>query len=174
VVDAAIAEHLEILGLTPLRRLRVVEGISHRDALIGLLLDAVDEERLRDAGDLQDRRRDIDHVVELAAYLFFRLDSTWPVDDRAGAGAAPVGSDLLGPLIRRIHRMRPPNGVVVVRRRSAELVDLGLQVRWRLNASNAVKDEHLVEGAVDGALGAGAVVPDDVVDQGVLHHTQVF
>ena len=36
------------------------------------------------------------------------------------------------------------------------------------SGGRAVEDEHLVEAAVDGALGAGTVVPDHQVDQGVV------
>ena len=46
VVDAAVAEHLEVLRLVPLGRLGVVERVRHADAFDRPLLDAVDEERL--------------------------------------------------------------------------------------------------------------------------------
>ncbi len=46
VVDAAVAEHLEVLRLVPLRRLGVVERVEHADALDGLLLHAVHRDRL--------------------------------------------------------------------------------------------------------------------------------
>ena len=46
VVDAAVAEHLEVLGLVPLGRLGVVERVQHADAFDRLLLDAVHRDRL--------------------------------------------------------------------------------------------------------------------------------
>ena len=47
VVDAAVAEHLEVLRLVPLGRLGVVERVQHADAFDRVLLHAVDRERLR-------------------------------------------------------------------------------------------------------------------------------
>ena len=74
-------------------------------------------------GGLEDGRRDVDDVVELVADLALGLDAVRPVDDRAVAGAAPVRGDLLGPLVRRVHRVRPADRVVVVGLGRAELVD---------------------------------------------------
>ena len=52
----------------------------------------------------------------------FGFDAVGPVDDGAVARSAPVGGDLLGPLVGRVHGMRPAHGVVVVRLRAAELI----------------------------------------------------
>ena len=76
---------------------------------------------------LEDRRRDVDHVMELRADLALRLDALGPVHDRAVAGAAEVRSDLLGPLVRRVHRVRPAHRVVVVGLGAAELVERARQ-----------------------------------------------
>ena len=46
VVDAAVAEHLEVLRLVPLGRLGVVEGVQHADAFDRVLLHAVHRKRL--------------------------------------------------------------------------------------------------------------------------------
>ena len=67
--------------------------------------------------------RDVDHVMELGADLALALDSLRPVHDRAVARAAPVRGDLLGPLVRRVHGVRPADRVVVVGFRPAQLVD---------------------------------------------------
>ena len=67
-------------------------------------------------------RGDVDHVGEVASDLAARLDARRPVDDRAVARAAPVRGDLLGPLVGRVHRVRPADRVVVVGLRPAELV----------------------------------------------------
>ena len=69
VVDAAVAEHLEVLRRAPFGRLRVVEGVEHADAFHRMLLDAVNSRWLGKPGGFQDRRRDVDHVVELRADL---------------------------------------------------------------------------------------------------------
>ena len=122
VVDAAVAEHLEVLCLVPLGRLGVVERVRHADAFDRVLLDSIDEERFGQPSRLQDGRRHVDHVMELAADFAFRLDSLGPVHDRPVARAAPMRGNLLGPLVRRIQGMRPAHSVVVVRFRSAQLV----------------------------------------------------
>ena len=70
----------------------------------------------------EDRRHDVDDVVELGADAALVLDPRGPGDDQAVARAAEVGGDLLGPLERRVHRVRPADRVVVERRRPAELV----------------------------------------------------
>ncbi len=91
---------------------------------IGFCCDAVDERRLRQAGDLE-------HVgaTSITWWNWLRISPLAsmplrPVDDRAVAGAAEVRGDLLGPLVRRVHRVRPADRVVVVGLRPAELVDL--------------------------------------------------
>ena len=96
-----------------------------------------------------------------------------PVHDGAVARAAPVRGDLLGPLVRRAHRVRPADRVVVVGVRGAEVVDLGQQELGRLDARHAVERGHLVEAAVHRALGRRAVVADDVVDQRVVEDAEV-
>src|SRR3954466_12639133 len=74
-------------------------------------------------GGLQDRRCHVDDVVKLVAYLALRLDPAWPVDDETVAGAAEVRCDLLRPLIRRVHGMRPADRVVILRACRAQLVN---------------------------------------------------
>jgi hypothetical protein len=75
VVDAAVSEHLEVLRLMALGGIRIVERVSRADAFDRPLLDAIDEQRLGQASWIQDRRRDADHVVELAADLASGPDS---------------------------------------------------------------------------------------------------
>ena len=143
------------------------------DALVGALLDAVHEGRLGDAGRLEDGRCDVDDVVELVTDLAGGVDAARPVHDRAGAGAAPVRGDLLGPLVRRVHRVRPADRVVVVGRRGAEVVDPGRHELGGLQLGGAVEVDQLVEAAVEIALGGRAVVADDDVDQRVVEDLQV-
>ena len=97
-----------------------------------------------------------------------------PVHDRPVARAAPVGRDLLGPLIGRVHRVRPADRVVVVGLRSTEEVDLRLQELGSLERAHAVEDRHLVEAAVRRALGRRAVVADDQVDERVVEDLQIL
>ena len=72
VVDAAVADHLEVLRLVLLGRGRVVERVGHAHALHGALGDAVHVGGLRDAGRREHRRRDVDDVAELGAHLAAR------------------------------------------------------------------------------------------------------
>ncbi len=69
VVDAAVAEHLEVLRLVALGGVGVVEAVGHADALDRLLLHPVDHHRRRQPGHLEHRRGDVDDVVELRAHL---------------------------------------------------------------------------------------------------------
>ena len=111
--------------------------------------------------------------VELVADLAGRVDAVRPAHDRAGAGAAVVGGDLLGPLVRRVHRVRPAHGVVVVGGRGAEVVDPGDHELGGLQLGGAVEVDQLVEAAVQVALGRGAVVADDHVDQRVVEDLEL-
>ena len=43
VIDATVAEHLEVLQVVHLGRIGIVEGIGHAEALQRRLLDAIDE-----------------------------------------------------------------------------------------------------------------------------------
>ena len=69
VIERPLAHHLEVLRLVARRRLGIlrVEGVGEARALDRRLLDAVDDLRRADAGGLEDRRHDVDHVDELLA-----------------------------------------------------------------------------------------------------------
>ena len=68
--------------------------------------------------------------------------------------------------------MCPADGVVVVRSRRAEVVDvLGHELR-RLEFVGAIEHDHLVEGASERALRRRAVVTDQAEDQGVVEDTE--
>src|ERR1019366_10267697 len=85
MVDAAIAEHLEILGLASFGGLGVVEGIQHADTFQRSLLHAVNDRGCRQPGGFQNRRRYVDDVMKLRADLALSLDPVWPVHNRAVA-----------------------------------------------------------------------------------------
>ncbi len=88
-----------------------------------MLVDSSHGDRVREPGGLEHGGGDVNHMVEVRTNLAARDDAARPVDDRAVAGAAPVGSDLLGPLVGRVHGVCPADCVVVVGGRGAELVD---------------------------------------------------
>ena len=131
---------------------------------IGFCCDAVELGRRGDADDLVERRHDVDRCgwnwVAQAALV---LDPRRPGDDHRVARAAEVAGDLLGPLERRVHRVRPGRREVVEVLRPAEFVD-GLEVVLPL-LREAVEEQVLVERAFEAALGARAVVAGDVDEQ---------
>jgi hypothetical protein len=92
-------------------------------------------------------------MVELAADLPLGLDPGRPVDDGAVTGPAPVGGDLLGPLIWGVHGMGPADRVMVVGLGSAELVDPGGHELRGFQRRRAIQADQLVEGAVDRPFG---------------------
>src|SRR5262249_20717478 len=102
LVDAAVATHLKILRLAPGRRVRLVEGVHHAHALYRLLRYAIDDVRRLDLGRFEDRRHDVDPMVELGTDAALVLDGRGPRDRHALASAPEVRGDLLGPLERRV------------------------------------------------------------------------
>ena len=67
MVDAAVAEHFEVLQVVRFGRLRSPKLERHADAFERRLRDAVDHRGLGQPGDVQNRLRDVDDVVELTA-----------------------------------------------------------------------------------------------------------
>ena len=126
----------------------------------------------RDADHLVERRHDVDDVQELAAQAALVLDPRRPGHDHRVARAAEVAGDLLGPLERRVHRVRPGGREVVEVLRPAELVD-HLQVVLPL-LREAVEEQVLVDRAFDAPLGAGAVVAGDVDEDRVVGAGQLL
>ena len=112
--------------------------------------------------------------MELAADFAFSLDSLGPVHDGPVARAAQVRGDLLGPLVGRIHGVRPAHGIVVVGFRTAQLVQPRHQELGGLQRGRAIEIDHLVVGAVQRALGGRTIVADDVVDQRVVEQIELF
>ena len=126
----------------------------------------------RDAGHFEDRRHDIDDVVELVADAADVLDVAGPGHAHALRRAAEMRRDLLGPLERRVERPRPAcrkvrEGLV----RSPELVPEELILDRH---GNAIEEGELVRRPVEHALGARAVVAADVDDQRVVELAHVL
>src|SRR5580765_4248757 len=86
-------------------------------------------------------------------------------DNRAVASSAKVGRDLLGPLVGRVHRVSPADGVVVERSLCSKVVDMLDQV-LRCHQIGRLSGCQFVQGAVQRAVRRGAVVADDVIDEG--------
>src|SRR3982074_3315908 len=90
--------------------------------LDGLLRHAVEHRRHLHSGRFEDGRRDVDDMVELRADATLILDARGPGDDHAVAGTAEVRGNLLGPLERGVHRVRPTDGVMIERGWATELI----------------------------------------------------
>ncbi len=83
VVDAAIAEHLEVLGFMPICRPRIIERIGHAHAFQRTLQHAIHHQGLRQSGNLENRGGYVDHMMKLRTDLTLGFDTLRPVDDRA-------------------------------------------------------------------------------------------
>ena len=174
VVNAAIAHDLEVLHVMLLRGLAVVKRVEHAGPLDRVLLNTIHRNRLRQTGCFEDRRGHVYHVGKLRANLAPGFDTLGPVDNSAVARPAPMGRDLLGPLVGGVHGVRPAHGVVVIGFRPAEFVDPLCEVLGCLEALQLVEVAHLVEGPVDPTLGRGAVITDNVVNEGVVEDVQLL
>jgi hypothetical protein len=166
MVDRAVAGDLEVLRGVAFLRLGVLEGIHQALALHRDLLGAIDYLGLGQARRLQDGRRDVDDMAELAADLVLRLDPLGPAHHHAVARAAEVGRHLLHPAEGSVEGHRPAGGHVRIGLGAAPLVD---ELEHVLDLFvHAVEVGVLVEHAVLAALAAGAVVAGDVEDQRVV------
>src|SRR5262249_42903914 len=125
--DPTVASELEVLRLAMFRRLRIANGLGEAYALDRLLLDAVQLTGRGNPAQVVQGRHKIDRVNELITQPAFLLDTCWPRDDHWIPRAAEVTRDLLGPLERRVHRVRPGGGKMIEMLGPAEFVD-GLQV----------------------------------------------
>ena len=165
-VNAAIAHDLEILGLVSALGLGILEGIKHAHAFNRSLDGAVDALWFGQTRGFEHSGSNINDMVPLRTNLVGGFDPLRPRDDHAIACAAIVRRNLLSPHERRITRDGPARGHVRKSRRSAPLVVMLEHLLHRLR--NAIEIGKLVEHAQHAALGAGAVVADDVEDQRVI------
>ncbi len=112
--------------------------------------------------------------MELVSNLALRLESVWPMDNGAVPGSAPVRGDLLGPLVRGVHGMGPPDGVVVVSLRRAEFIDARRHELGCLELARPVEHQQLVERPLQRAFRRRPVVADHAVDEGVLEKLETL
>ena len=175
VVDAAVAEHLEVLRRVTFRGIRVVERVHHAGALVAAPAARCSRSsepeflRLRESSARRRSRVRTANGPHPCASM-----PVGPVHDRAVAGTTPVRRDLLRPLVRRVHRVGPADRIVVGGFRAAEVVDLAHQELGRLDPAHPVEHRDLVEATVRRPLGGGAVVADDVVDQRVVEDAEIL
>ena len=90
VVDALVAEHLEVLRRMLRRSVGVIERVHQARALDGLLSRAVNVRRRGNADRFEQCRRDVDHRAELRTETALVFDSSGPRDDHPVARAAEV------------------------------------------------------------------------------------
>jgi hypothetical protein len=155
VIQRAAAEHLVVLRHVLRGRGALLEDVRERDALDRTLCDAIDLLRRLDADEIEDRRHQVDGMHVLVPRLALGRESCGPVDDERIAHATFVGL-ALPTLQRRVPGPRPTPGVVVVRVRSAELVDAGEVLLERLR--DEVEEVHLVDRTARPTFGRRAVV----------------
>jgi hypothetical protein len=117
-------------------------------------------------GHLEDRRRDVDAVVELRAHAAAVGDAFGPRHDQAVARSAEVRRHLLHPLERRRARPAPAHRVVVLVQRATDLVDVLEHERHVVERPSWVFMLLSVPG--EGTFTARAVVADHVDDQRVV------
>ena len=156
VIETAVAEEFEVLGLAKAGSFGVVKGEGEADSFHRLLLHAVQFSRSSDSAELVEGRDDVDDVEELRAQAAFVLDAGGPGDDHGVARAAEVAGDLLGPLEGRVHGVRPGGWEVVEVLGAAEFVDSFDVVLPFFRES--VEEQVFAERAFEAAFGAGAVV----------------
>ena len=131
----------------------------------------------RDAGDVEDGRRDVDDVGELRAEPATRGNAVGPMDDHRIARPAEVRADLLAPLEGGVAGPGPSRPVV----RGHDLgtpgihpaVPLGQLELHLVGQGDAVLHGQLVERAGDRALHARAIVAPDPDDERVVELTQL-
>ena len=127
---------------------------------------------LRKTGRLENRRNDVDDVVELIANAAGVLDAHGPGHGHAVASAAEMRGHLLGPLIGRIPGPRPAHRVMRVGLvGTPDVVELHVLFHGRVHG---VGNSELVEQAVQRALGARAVVAADVDHERVVELADVL
>ena len=171
MIDGALAEHLEVLRRPLAWRGGVVPRIDHAHAFDRLLGDAVDHHRLRQASRFQNRRRDVDHMVELIADATGVLDARRPGHGHAVAGATEIGCDLLGPFEGRVPGPGPAHRVVGIGLVGAPgVVELHVLFDRRVHG---IRNGELVVETVERAFRARAVVAADVDDECIVEFASV-
>ena len=99
VIDAPVAEHLEVLGRVALGGVLGVKRVGHAHAVHWPLAHTINRLRLGNAGSLEDRRGDVDHVMELGPRRRVGLDAVGPRHGEWLPRAAEVRGDELDPKV---------------------------------------------------------------------------
>lgn len=124
VIDRPVGHDFEVLGSMRARRSGIGEGIEYADALERILLHTVDPLGVGNTGRLQNRRGDIDDMMELSAQAPRIFDVVGPRDRHGITRAAKVRRDLFGPLKRRVQCPSPADVVMILGVATVEGIDL--------------------------------------------------
>src|SRR5664280_1666712 len=168
VVHRTVATHLEILRGLSTGRIGVIEGVGNRSARDRHLRKAAIAFGHCYAGDLEDRRRDVGHVVKLTSHLPLRRNSLGPMNDQGDVDSALVGV-LFVPLERGVASLRPTPRIVRMTARTTNVI----KVRHRLIGTFYYEVEvlHLVQDTKGSAFLTCAVVAHQQ-DQRVVEFTE--
>src|SRR6266487_4049630 len=166
MVNGAVTKYLEILSGMPVLSFWIIKSINHRRPIERKLLGTVHHLWKRQTRSLKHSRCNIYHVTELRADLPFSFDSFGPMHYHSVAGAAPMRSNLLGPLERSIQGVRPANGIV----RESIWTSPIIYMIHHLGSipNNAIQRHHLIVRPFRSAFGARSVITYNVNEQGVI------
>src|SRR6266496_6241485 len=102
MVNGSVTKHLEVLGCMTVLSSCIIEGINHLRPIERELLGAIHHLWKRQTGCFQYSRSNIHNVTKLRPNLSFGFDMLGPMHYHSVAGTAPMRSNLLGHLKRRI------------------------------------------------------------------------
>ena len=170
VPDAAMAEHLVVLGGLVRRDIGVGERVSKTDSLDRLLGDTLVHVGCFNSDTFENRGQHVGDMVVLVAGGTGIADAVRPMHDERIPDTALIGVLLIEPKWR-VADLRPAGWVVVVEVWPADFVDSIDHVFG--TASDQVEEPKFVERAVFAAFLAGAIVGDEH-DDGVIEHIDLF
>src|SRR5438876_1873849 len=171
MVNGAVTKHLEVLSRMTVFSFGIIEGINHRRPIERKLLGAIHHLWKRQTRCFQHSRCNIYDVTKLRPDLALGLDTFGPVHYHSVAGAAPMRSNLLGPLKRSIQSMRPANGIVRESIWTSPVIDMIHHLGS--SANNAIQCHHLVVRSFGSAFRARSVIAYNVNKEGVIQFTHV-
>ncbi len=172
VIDAAIAEDFKVLRLVSVLRFGVVKRVKHAHSLNGSLQRAVHDFGFGQSRRFENRRSDVDDVMPLRSNFPLGFDAVRPVSHESIASSAVTASDLLRPSEWRVPSHGPSGGVVAVRIRATQVIQMLEYVCDRFG--HTVEVSCFIEQPVHRPFGTRAVVTDDVEDECVVQLPQVF
>ena len=123
VVDATIADDLEVLRRPAATLGLIHQAVDHADAVARLLRDAFEGLGRVDAGRLEDRGEHIDDVVPMLVDRSGTARAVRPMEDHPVAVPTVMRRDRFHPGQRRVHRHGPPHGLQGKCRGFAEFVE---------------------------------------------------